>query len=325
MFDRPDAAQPVRLKLSVTYDGTDFAGWAVQPGQRTVAGVIARALETLFRQPVPMVVAGRTDAGVHALAQVAHIDVDRASLVVLTPRDLRHQGLSQSSHAADPSDGSVTRTGLRTGIVGLTRRLAGLLPKDVRIPEIVLAPEGFDARFSALRRHYEYRIICTGWGLPPIGCADTLHSRRELDPERMHRAAQQLLGLHDFAAFCKPRERATTIRELQRLDVAGAPLRPGSAAAGAMPGSEIRIQVSADAFCHSMVRSLVGALIAVGEGRASERRPAELLAARTRSAEIAVAPARGLSLVGVDYPPDVELAARAARTRAVRSCDCEAE
>lgn len=295
-------ARPMRLKLGVCYDGTDFSGWAVQPGRRTVAGVVGDALAVLFRSPVPMVVAGRTDAGVHATGQVAHIDVPPAGLAGLAPRDLISAG-----HDATTA-----------GISGLRRRLAGLLPPDVRVPTVVVAPAGFDARFAALRRHYRYRITCSDWGLPPLQRHDALHWRRRLDAERMSAAAAMLLGLHDFAAFCKPRAGATTIRELQRLDVAAVDTPTGD-------GLDVTIDVAADAFCHSMVRSLVGALIAVGEGRSTVGRPAALLAARERTAEISVAPARGLTLVAVDYPADGALADRVAATRAVRDdpCDCD--
>lgn len=321
----------MRLRLEIAYDGTDFSGWAVQPGRRTVAGVLGEALDTLFRQPVAMVVAGRTDAGVHATGQVAHIDVEPARLAALAPRHLAGSAASAQSAA----------------LVGLRRRLAGLLPPDVRVPLVRLAPDGFDARFAALRRHYRYRIVCADWGAPPLARLDVLARRRALDGAAMARASVPLLGLHDFAAYCKPRDGATTVRDLQRLDVTATALafgpdpRPGnSSAVRAYPvghattdelllgrdpdGVVIDIDAAADAFCHSMVRSLVGALIAVGEHRFAEGRPAELLAAGERTAQIAVAPARGLTLVRVDYPPDAELASRAAVTRAVRESpsDC---
>lgn len=299
----------LRLRLDISYDGTAFSGWAVQPERRTVAGVLAEALRTVTRGPVPMVVAGRTDAGVHATGQVAHIDLPVAVLPALVPRDRR---------AVDEQGDRVE--GLIAGaVVGLRRRLAGMLPPDVRVWGISVAPAGFDARFSALRRHYRYRILCSEWGLPPLRRVDVLHHRRTLDAEAMRRAAQPLIGLHDFAAYCRPREGATTIRDLQQLDVTARPLATGD-------GLDVDVDVAADAFCHSMVRSLVGALMAVGDGRAEPNRPAELLAARQRTAEMAVAPALGLTLLRVDYPPDADLAERAVKTRALRSsaggCDC---
>lgn len=278
----------VRIRLDISYDGTDFAGWAVQPTQRTVAGVLGDALVTLFRVPVSLVVAGRTDAGVHAIGQVAHIDVDPTRLATLTPR--RRSG---------DNDG-------HTPLTGLSRRLAGMLPTDVRVRSATAAPDGFDARFSALRRHYRYRIGTAAWGVEPIVRAGVLAHQRPLDIDAMSRAAATLLGLQDFATFCKARPGATTIRELQQLAVSTI-------------DDDVLVQVTADAFCHSMVRSLVGALIDVGEGRLPVTEPAAMLSARRRTSAVHTAPACGLTLVGVDYPPAAELAERAAATRTLRS------
>jgi tRNA pseudouridine38-40 synthase len=219
-------------------------------------------------------VAGRTDAGVHATGQVAHCDV---------PRELwEEQG---------------TR---------LVRRLRGVLASDIAVPAVVEAPSGFDARFGALARHYVYRLTDTEWGPPPLRRADTVGWPRSLDAAAMTQAAALLLGEHDFAAYCRRREGATTIRTLLALDVV-------------RDGDLIAISASADAFCHSMVRSLVGALSAVGEGRRPPEWPVGLLASTERSSEVPVAPAGGLTLVRVDYPPDDELAARTLVTRARRS------
>jgi len=273
-----------RLRLDLSYDGTEFAGWAVQPGLRTVAGTLGDALSILLRGPVTLVVAGRTDAGVHASGQVAHIDVEPIALSRLSPR---------RTDEPDPP------------LAGLLRRLAGLLPPDVRVREISRAPAGFDARFSALRRHYRYRIATAPWGADPLDRVDVLARPRPLDVARMQRAAAALIGLHDFAAYCRPRAGSTTIRDLQQLTVSGF-------------GEQLVIEVAADAFCHSMVRSLVGALIGVGEGRLEVEAPARLLAARSRTAAVHTAPPGGLTLVGVDYPPVAELAARATATRALR-------
>ena len=157
------------------------------------------------------------------------------------------------------------------------------------------APDGFDARFAALRRHYRYRIGTAEWGVEPADRRFVLARRRTLDTEAMALAAAGLIGLRDFAAFCRPREGATTVRELQALTVR-------------QVGDEVQIDVTADAFCHSMVRALVGSLMTVGELRVPDRRPAALLAAGQRSSEIHVAPAHGLTLLAVDYPPDAELA-----------------
>ncbi|MEJ2868328.1 tRNA pseudouridine(38-40) synthase TruA [Actinomycetospora sp. OC33-EN08] len=276
------AASPVRLRVDLAYDGTDFAGWARQPELRTVQGVLEETLATLARAPVALTVAGRTDAGVHADAQVAHLDVVPGTAVLA-------------------ADGTVP--------AGLVRRLARMLPADVRVHAVEVAQPGFDARFSAVRRHYAYRVCTAPSGPEPLRARDTLRWPRPLDVDAMRAAGERLLGEHDFAAFCRPREGATTIRELQHLgwqEVAGEP-------------DVVEARVSADAFCHSMVRSLVGSLLAVGEGRRPVGWPASLLTADRRSSDVHVVAAHGLRLVGVDYPDDGSLAARAATTRAVRT------
>jgi tRNA pseudouridine38-40 synthase len=278
-----------RLRLDISYDGTDFAGWAVQPGLRTVSGVLTDALRTLLRHDVRLVVAGRTDAGVHATGQVAHLDADVAALHALTPRD----------HADDPDPAAAGR-------LGMLRRLAGLLPPDLRVRAVTAAPDGFDARFSALRRHYRYRIGTADWGVEPADRRFVLARRRTLDVGAMTLAARALVGLHDFHAFSRPREGATTIRDLQSLEVR-------------QVGDEVRIDVTADAFCHSMVRALVGSLLAVGELRLPAGRPGELLAARERTSAFPVVPPHGLTLRRVDYPSDPELSVRSGQTRALRT------
>jgi tRNA pseudouridine38-40 synthase len=267
----------VRLRLDLGYDGTDFAGWAVQPGLRTVQGVLEAALSILFRaQRVPVVVAGRTDAGVHASGQVCHCDVSAADWDERRDR--------------------------------IIRRLAGLLPPDVRVHSAVVAPADFDARFSALWRRYRYRICDADYGVPPLRRVDTATWKRTLDAGAMHLAGQRLLGLNDYAAFCRRREGATTVRQVQQLAVT-------------RTGELIEIDVQADAFCHSMVRSLVGALAAVGAGSRDGDWPHRLLSLGRRSDEVLVAPAHGLTLLAVGYPAEAGLAARAAETRAVRRTD----
>jgi tRNA pseudouridine38-40 synthase len=261
-----------RYRLDIAYDGTDFSGWAAQPGRRTVAGVLTEALTVVLRVPVALTVAGRTDAGVHATGQVASADL--------------------------PAD-------LATGWA--LRRLARLLPADVRVRAITAVPPQFDARFAALRRHYRYRIATAPWGAEPLRARDTLAWPHPLDLEAVTAASTALLGEHDFAAFCKRREGATTVRALERLDWTRG------------PDGVVEAAVSADAFCHSMVRSLVGALLDVGRGRRVVDWPAGLLGRDARASDVAVAPAHGLTLVGVDYPPDAELAARASVTRNVRA------
>lgn len=264
----------VRLRLDISYDGTDFSGWARQPGRRTVCGEIEEKLSAIVRIPVLLTVAGRTDAGVHASGQVAHVDVPAGAV------------------PDDPAR--------------LVRRLARFLPKDVRVRDISFAPEHFDARFSAVRRHYEYRLTTAPYGAEPLRARDTVAWPKNVDVDAMRDASSRLLGLHDFAAFCKRREGATTVRELQRFD-------------WGRDGDELTAFVSADAFCWSMVRSLVGAALAVGEGRRSVEWMAGLLAERERASAVAVAPAHGLTLVRVDYPADADLAARNEATREMRT------
>lgn len=236
-------------------------------------GELEQALAMVLRVPVDLTVAGRTDAGVHATGQVAHCDV---------PGEVWDEQRQR-----------------------LVRRLRGVLPHDIAVRSVVEAHPDFDARFSALGRHYVYRLTDAPWGPPPLRRADTAAWPRTLDADAMARAAGLLLGEHDFAAFCRRREGATTIRTLLALDVE-------------RHGELIEIRASADAFCHSMVRSLVGALTAVGEGRRVPEWPAALFARTERSSEVPVAPAGGLTLVRVDYPVDEELAARAQITRARR-------
>jgi tRNA pseudouridine38-40 synthase len=277
----------VRLRLDIAYDGTEFAGWALQAGQRTVAGVLDDALSTVFRVPVQLRAAGRTDAGVHATGQVAHVDVPIDALPNSYPR--------------------ATRAGDRE-FLPLVRRLARFLPADVRILDIDRAPAGFDARFSALRRHYVYRLSIAPYGVEPQEARFVTAWPRPLDVEAMAMASRNLLGLHDFAAFCRQREGATTIRDLQRLD-------------WSRNGDRVSAYVTADAFCWSMVRSLVGALLAVGEHRREIGWCATLLTSTQRSSDFAAAPPHGLTLVGVDYPPDDQLEARTKVTRDLRVVD----
>jgi tRNA pseudouridine38-40 synthase len=267
----------VRLRIDLSYDGGDFHGWAVQPGLRTVEGELSTGLATVLGLPsVSLVCAGRTDTGVHARGQVVHVDVDESVLDAARGRgsDL-------------PAD-------------ALARRLNGLLPPDQRVRRVVAVPDGFDARFSPLWRRYAYRI-CDG--VPdPVERRHVLTWPRPLDADAMNQASSALVGRHDFAAFCKRREGATTVRTL--LDLCWE--RDGGLLTG---------RVRADAFCHHMVRSLVGGLVAVGEGRRPVVWPAEILAAGSRDAGVLVVPAHGLVLEEVGYPPDAELGSRAGIAR----------
>ncbi|GAB4583251.1 tRNA pseudouridine(38-40) synthase TruA [Nocardia sp. IFM 10818] len=267
------ASKPVsiRVRLDIGYDGTDFIGWARQPGLRTVQGVLEESLSKVLREPIQLTVAGRTDAGVHAEGQVAHFDT---TAEVDGPR--------------------------------LVHRLARFLPKDVRVKDVRLAPAEFDARFSAIRRHYAYRLTTAVYGAEPLQARHVVACRSGVDLDAMRAASEKLLGLHDFAAFCRRREGATTVRELQRFE-------------WEREGDLLTAHVSADAFCWSMVRSLVGGVLAVGEGRRTPEWIAGLLNERERSSAVTVAPAHGLSLIAVDYPAEADLAARNAQTREMRT------
>jgi tRNA pseudouridine38-40 synthase len=274
----------IRLRLDVAYEGTDFSGWAAQPGLRTVQATLQESLATILRLPeVSLTVAGRTDAGVHARGQVCHLDI---------PVDTSlggDNGLDQTS-----------------ALKRLVSRLASLLPDDVRVREVTVAPDGFDARFSALWRRYAYRICDSPAAADPLQRRHVLAWPRRLDEQAMGSAASGLLGEHDFAAFCKRREGATTVRTLRRLD-------------WNRRDDLLVADVVADAFCHHMVRSLVGCLVAVGEGRRPAAWPLDVLRRAVRDPGVTVVPARGLTLEEVRYPPNSELSVRAEQSRAVRT------
>lgn len=362
----------VRLRLDLAYDGTDFSGWAKQPQRRTVQGEIEAALGKILRLPEPpaLTVAGRTDAGVHARGQVAHVDLEAGAFDALESRHGRRTSgagpsasvaapaasaagssapgaapeaaavgssasvaastvsdVGPSAPGADPAAsaaGSSTATApavgapavSRTGaglpddiderLSSLRRRLAGVLPPDVRVYRVTVAPEGFDARFSAMARRYAYRISDAPGGVDPLRRREVAWYGRPLDADRLNAAAAALLGEHDFAAFCKKREGATTIRELQRLD-------------WVREGDILVATVVADAFCHSMVRALVGSLLPVGEGRLPVDWPGQVLTRAVRDSGVHVAPAHGLCLEEVRYPEPEEFARRAGETRRVRT------
>ena len=260
----------------MSYDGSGFHGWSRQAGLRTVQQVVEESLGRVLALAAPpaLTVAGRTDAGVHARGQAAHADVPV-------------ECWEQAGGAA-------------------LRRLAGLLPPDIRVRAISRAPGGFDARFSALWRRYSYRVCDDPARADPLRRTGTVWYPRELDVARMNEAAAACLGTRDFAAFCRRREGATTVRELLRLDWAR------------QPGSIAVATVMADAFCHHMVRALAGAMLSVGDGARPPGWVAEVLAARVRDPAVRVAPPHGLCLEEVRYPADEELAARAVATRRVR-------
>ena len=260
----------IRFRMDFAYDGTNFSGWAKQPGQRTVQNEIENALSGLTRFTTETFVAGRTDAGVHATAQVAHFD--------LPDRD---------------------KYGKEWSAPELTFRLNRILDEDIRIKEVSIAPANFHARFSALRRRYLYKIADNRFFIEPIKRYDIATWYRDLDIELMNKASQLLLGEHDFAAFCRTGGVGTTIRRLETFNWTR------------IAENEIHSEVVADAFCYSMVRNLVGAIVRVGEGRFPTSWVSEVLAKKERVSESLVFPARGLTLVGVDYPADNQLAERA--------------
>lgn len=274
----------MRIRIDLAYDGTDFSGWATQPNLRTVQGVLEDALATSLRLPsVRVVVAGRTDTGVHARGQVIHFDVEREVIV--------------------RSAGRSTEPPMET----LRRRLNGILDGDVRIMTVAEAPEGFDARFSAIWRRYAYRVVDRPELVDPLTRHHVLAWRHELDVDAMNAAASQLIGLKDFAAFCKKREGATTVRTLKEFAWARG------------EDGVITARVVADAFCHNMVRSLVGCVLAVGEGRHGPERALKVMTAGVRDPSVVVVAAHGLTLEEVGYPEAGELLAQAQRSRAVRA------
>ena len=274
----------MRLRLDLAYDGTDFHGWAVQPGLRTVQGLLEDGLARVLRTgPIGTTCAGRTDTGVHARGQVVHLDVDADLFAASAGRT-----------AATPAE-------------ALLRRLNGILPEDVRVQEVREAAPGFDARFSALWRRYAYRVADHPRLVDPLVRRTVLTWSRELDLDAMNAAATGLLGEHDFAAFCRRRAGATTVRTL--LDLFWSRDAEGLAVA----------TVRADAFCHNMVRALAGCLVAVGDGRRPVQWPAEVLRAAVRHPGVTVIRARGLTLEEVAYPDDAGLAEQARTTRVVRT------
>jgi tRNA pseudouridine38-40 synthase len=273
----------VRIRLDLAYDGSEFHGWAAQRGLRTVQGELTRALRTVLRSDdVAVVCAGRTDTGVHARGQVVHLDVDDAVLA------------GAAGRSQDPP------------VAALLRRLNGILPPDVRIRGAAEVPAYFDARFGALRRRYAYRVADRPESVDPLVRSHVLAWPRPLDLDAMNAASRLLVGRHDFASFCKQRAGATTIRTLEALSWE-------RDASGVAVGT-----VVADAFCHSMVRSLVGCLLTIGEGRRPVSWAGEVLGAAARDPAVVVVHPHGLTLEEVEYPADEELAARAEQTRARR-------
>jgi tRNA pseudouridine38-40 synthase len=264
------------VRLDLGYDGAEFSGWAKQVGRRTVEATLEEAVARVFRLEVAprLTVAGRTDAGVHARGQVAHVDLPSGAWTGHQERALR--------------------------------RLRGVLPDDVRVTGLRVAPPAFDARFGATSRRYSYALSDDPTGVDPTRRRVVAWHRRPLDVARLNEAAAEVVGEHDFVAFCRQREGASTVRELQVFEW----LRG--------PDGLLIATVVADAFCHNMVRSLVGACVAVGEGAREPSWVVELLTASSRSSSVMVMPPHGLTLEEVSYPPDAELASRARAARQFR-------
>jgi tRNA pseudouridine38-40 synthase len=269
----------MRLRIDLAYDGTDFHGWAAQPGLRTVQGVLEEWIPRVLRLAYTpqLVVAGRTDAGVHARAQVCHLDLD-----------------GDDDRSAE-----------------LVRRLRRVLPPDVVVSSVRPAPRGFDARFSAVWRRYCYRLVDAGFAPDPLLRNHVTQVRHAIDVDALNAGANTLLGLRDFAPFCKPRDGATTIRELRELS------------SHRRPDGVVEVWLRADAFCHSMVRSLVGALTAVASGQRNLAWLETTAERGVRAPDVQVMPARGLTLEAVGYPADDRLAARALEARATRTLPAE--
>ena len=267
-----------RYRIDFGYDGTDFSGFAKQPGLRTVQAELVKAIAVIFGKDdndFKLRVAGRTDAGVHAQHQVAHLDLTTAQL---------------------------KRIGRNPDVAG---RINTALPKDIRVFSFDVAPEGFDARYSATFRKYRYRVADKNCFVDPLDGRYVLQVKPELDLKLMRQAAKVLIGLHDFGGFCKPRAGATTIRKLRSIKIAR----------NQRKGRIIEIELKGDAFCHNMVRSIVGALVAVGRGRASVSDVQKRLKSGSRAGALKVVAARGLSLIEVGYPKDSKMGLQAQNTR----------
>ncbi len=280
----------MRVRIDLSYDGAGFHGWARQPGLRTVQGELEDALGVVFQADVPLTVAGRTDAGVHATGQVAAADLPSShpaaqDLPRLSDRLNRLLSASFSRFAAGAPRGT----------------------SDVVITRIEHVPSSFDARFSALLRRYRYRLEDSASQRDPLSRFDRWWlPYSQLDLAAMNASAQALLGTHDFLSFCRPREGASTIRSLKELTVERG------------PHGEVTVMVAADAFCHSMVRSVVGALVEVGRGAKDAAWVPGLVEHPSRHHGVPVAPAHGLTLMGVDYPDEASLGVAAKNARRLR-------
>lgn len=296
----------VRVRLDFAYDGGPFAGWAKQPGLITVQGVLEEALTLIFRRPVFTTVAGRTDAGVHALHQVVHFDLSKDAWE-------RLPGRSQDAPAA------ALRRKLRGALsraladaettLGLPTRLQGYLQRAITVSSCQEVSDEFDARFSALERSYRY-LLEDGQeehGSNPLNRQIAWQINPALNLDTMNHAAQHLLGLNDFLSFCKPREGSTTIRELRELSFAR------------REDGLIEATIRADAFCHNMVRTLIASLVMVGEGKKDLAWLISRITEPVRDSQVRLAAPRGLALASITYPEASGYAAQSAKARNLRT------
>jgi len=245
-----------RLRIDLTYDGSDLSGWAKQPGLRTVQEEVETALSTITRSKAATIVAGRTDAGVHAKHQVLHVDL---------PADIDSENLAF--------------------------RLNQILKSDIRILSAMKAPEYFHARFGATSRRYQYKIIDGGQVTAPLDRYDSAEWFRSLDIDLMNQAGHSILGEHDFFTFCKHRQGMSTVKNLMKFDW-------HRDEKGVVIGV-----IEANSFGYNMVRNLVGAAVCVGEGRFEPSWLRKILDEKVRVSDSYVFPAKGLTLLSIQYPP----------------------
>lgn len=263
----------LRIRMDLAYDGTNYSGWSKQPDRRTIQSEVENALQKLTRTPVDTIVAGRTDAGVHATGQVIHVDIP------------------------DMENGPYAKKA-EWNLSDLPYRLNRILDEDIRVLKVGVAPVGFHARFSALRRHYEYKIVDSNRSILPLRRFDVAPWYRPLNIDLLNASSALLLGEHDFAAFCKFRAGGTTIRTLETFEWQR------------NADGHLVAKIVADAFCYSMVRNLVGAVVCVADGRFPIQWVKDVLSNRVRISDSLVFPSRGLTFVQVDYPSDDQLLAR---------------
>ncbi|WP_237233169.1 tRNA pseudouridine(38-40) synthase TruA [Rothia nasisuis] len=296
----------VRVRIDFAYDGGPFAGWAKQPGLVTVQGVLEEALAYVFRHPIFTTVAGRTDAGVHALHQVAHFDVTQGSWEQLPGRSqeapavaLRRKLRGALSRALADAEAQL----------GVPSRLQGYLQQAITVSTVEQVPRSFDARFSALERSYRYLLEdrVAERGANPLTRLQAWQINGSLDLGLMNAAASNLLGLHDFLSFCKPREGSTTIRELRELTFTR------------RADGVVEAKIRADAFCHNMVRTLIASLVMVGEGKKDEAWLISRITSPVRDSQVRLAAPRGLALAAIAYPPASAYKTQSEKARNLRS------